>query len=78
MAGKGKKAQDLPPTMDAFRLHLKCAELQLMIWRNAIVPWHEDLDSTKYDFEKDSELLQAQMMTEGLAASEQPCTDQRF
>ena len=64
---QGKK---LPPTEDAFHLHLLRCAYQLLIWRQAIVPMATLPDVTTHGYERCTGLLQPQMMSQSPAAPE--------
>jgi hypothetical protein len=63
----------LPPTEDAFHLHLLWCAYQLLLWRQAIVPMPTVLDATRYGYERCTDgtgFLQLQMMSQSPAAPE--------
>jgi hypothetical protein len=64
---QGKK---LPPTEDAFHLHLLRCAYQLMIWRQAVVPLLTLPDVTMYGYERSTGVLQPKMMGQSPAAPE--------
>jgi hypothetical protein len=77
MAASGKKitAKDLPPSMDAFRLHLLRACYQLIIWKNACIGMHDLPDPQQFGYDKVLDLkntnqLIPKMMSLAVAAPE--------
>jgi len=55
MKGKCKnfKLETLPPTTEAFTLHILRAHYQVAVWRSAAYPDHPDMDPSQYGWEKD-------------------------
>ena len=53
--GKGKvfKLETLPPTTEAFQLHIRRAHYQAAVWRSAAYPDLPDMDPSHHGWEKD-------------------------
>ena len=71
---KSNKPRRLPPTVDAFMLHLLTCQYQIWIWKKALVSILELLDFKDYGYVEDcvTESVKPQMMDQRAAPPELP------
>ena len=72
MQNKHVKRRYLPQTDDSLQLHLHRWLLQILIWKNALVPKFTHPPVTEYGYQKDSAtgLISPIMMNQSVAAPE--------
>ena len=72
MKNKHAKPRRLPQTDDSLQLHLQRCLLQILIWKNALVPEFNHPSVTEYWYQKDNatELISRIMMNQPVAAPE--------